>query len=203
MTMKITKAEVEQINMNSIADKILNWSQLLINDKPYRICEIEFYVKNAKHNDQYTHCNSDQLEYEKFYFHKYHNGTYKSGTYKGLDITFGSKNENSYFGILIRSVYDEENNEFIEGPCRTVNKILELNKCDNISELLDNKKIIGIFESPKLQLKYVDNLERKEINIGPRIGLSDKYPEYHKKKYRFVIYKDKIKKERKLLEKIN
>lgn len=75
----------------------------------------------------------------KWYFHRF-GKTYKVGTYKGMDLTFG-KGDKAYGGILIRAISsvgatDGKHlppNEFIEGPCNTVNKILEHNSDkDNI-----------------------------------------------------------------------
>jgi len=193
----ITKKLIESLDFGKIADQILNNYELVIKDQVYRICEIEFYCRCSKHEDKYTHCNKDQMEYEKFYFHKYNNGTYKAGTYKGIDITFG--NNNMYFGILIRSIYNEQNNEFIEGPCRTVNKILEINECSQVKELIGDE-ILGIYGDERVKIRHNKDLIKKSIYIGPRIGLSDKYPDYKLKKYRFIINSDKIKKDKKSLE---
>lgn len=63
----------------------------------------------------------------QWYFHKF-GKSYKSGTYKGLDITFG-KGSIAHGGILIRAISQLDPppvNEFIEGPCNCVNKILAL-----------------------------------------------------------------------------
>lgn len=197
----ITEKLIDQLNFDTIAEKILNSTELLINEKRFRICEIEIYFRSENHNDEYTHCNKDQSLFEKFYFHKYPNGTYKGGTYKGMDITFGKTTEekNRYFGILIRSIYNIRDNEFIEGPCRVVNKILELNGHDNIRDMIGNRTL-SIYNEKIVSIVHTDNLEFKNIYSGPRIGLSDKYPHYRNKNYRYVIYKNKIKKEKKKLE---
>lgn len=71
-------------------------------------------------------------------------GTYKSGSYKGLDISFGKPDLSAIGGILLRSlmpvtvtnhngkliVSGGSKDEFIEGPCNSVNRIL-LETCGN------------------------------------------------------------------------
>lgn len=183
-----------------ISNKILNQLILNVKNKKFRICEIEMYLRTDTHPDLYVHSNSDQLNFGKFYFHKYYNGTYKSGTWKGMDIVLGGPNK--YFGILVRSMMDLESGEFIEGPCKCVNKILEQFGFGNVSELFEsrpnNQEQISI-DDVDLKLEINDQLEIKKIFTGTRIGLSDKYPEYKNKQYRFVIYENKIKKEKKNL----
>lgn len=194
----IKKDLIDELKFDTIAEKLLNSYELVIGGEVYRICELEIYCRNEKHNDEYVHCNKDQSLYEKFYFHKYANGSYKGGTYKGMDITFGDNK--TFFGILIRSIYNERTGEFIEGPCRTVNKILEINEYDknNLKEFV-GENILSIYDDKRIFLKYNDDLNFKNIYSGPRIGLSDKYPNFKLKNYRYVIYKKKIKKDKKNL----
>lgn len=193
----------DNYDFTMIANKLLNQMVLKVNNKcTFRICEIEMYLKNQFHPDNYVHSNIDQQSWEKFYFHKYSNGTIKSGTWKGLDITLGNTETNTYFGILIRSIYDESNGEFIEGPCKCVNKILELFECDDIKSLINlhfnPNEQVSIYND-KLKISFDDNLIFQPIYVGSRIGLSGKYPDYASKLYRFCIYNNKIKKERKNL----
>jgi 3-methyladenine DNA glycosylase Mpg len=193
------KTDITDNDFDDVSDLILNKSILIINDCKYRICEIEFYLRNEGHDDQYTHTNPDQQLYGKFYFHKYKNGTYKSGTYKGLDITLGNKK--SHCGILIRSCYDIKNKEFIEGPCKSVNEILKQYDCNTINEFTNNK-ILDVLNNSRHFI--IDDYKSKKETIyhGSRIGLSDKYPEYRNKPYRYVIMKDKIKKQKRDLIKV-
>src|SRR5271170_8512868 len=117
------KINYENINrqlIQQIAESLLNKYVLVVGEKEYRLAEIEFYINNGTHNDQYTHGDPNQKKYGKWYFHRYRGHAYKSGTYKGLDLTLG--NDTTYFGILIRSIYDTTTNTMIEGPCRSVNK---------------------------------------------------------------------------------
>lgn len=171
--------------------------------RSYRLCEIEFYVHSIAHQDSYVHCSPDQLITSCFYFHKHKNGTFKSGTYKGLDVTFGSIGNGSdegkeYFGVLIRSVQNMESGEFIEGPCRTVNDILEFLGHHDVQALSGHIDLAkDAFDSSSAMCLLAADLPLEPMFAGPRIGLSAKYPEFRDKPYRICTMLDKIKKERK------
>jgi len=176
----------------SISEILLNECYLLVNKNKYRLVEIEFYLKCNSHDDPYTHCDPDQLLMHTFYFHKFGNGTYKAGTFKGMDLTFGNKKENAYFGILIRSIQNINTGVIIQGPCNTVNKILEEYHCDSILNFTNGKNLNIFDNDKKFILVPTSKLEKRQISHGPRIGLSAKYPEYHKRNYRFVTNKKNI-----------
>lgn len=182
---------------NDIADVILNRTVLCSNTKRYRICEIEFYYHGDNHEDQYTHQSDEQKMRCKFYFHKYHNGTYKSGTYKGLDITL-SPNDQTYFGILIRSIYDLDGKKFIEGPCKSVDELLSQFNFQTVNQFVEDKDLpLDIYEEENgiyLRDAEDDELREKTIYKGPRIGLSDKYLNFKAKKYRYAIMTKQLKK---------
>jgi 3-methyladenine DNA glycosylase Mpg len=208
-------------DFEALAHQLLNESVLIVNSgatttttlptKHYRLCEIEMYYKNrSDHNDEYVHGHQDQLKHAHFYFHRYHNGTYKAGTYKGMDITFG--NENVYFGVLVRSIEDLDTGEFTEGPCRVVNKLLESFQVNNVKELFathfPSLQQISV-DNPRLQLSsgvttasqspILSTLTEEKVYRGPRIGLSDKFPLFKNRPYRFAIKIKKIRKERNTL----
>lgn len=181
-----------------LADILLNKSYLLVNKHKYRLIEIEFYLKCPGHSDKYTHCHEDQLLRNTFYFHKFKTGTYKNGTFRGLDIVYGDVKTKSYFGILIRSIQKISNKKtnIIEGPCNVVNCILAEYDFDNIMDFTNGCNL-NIFQNDRdFVLKPFENLPAKEIYVGPRIGLSNKYPSYQNRNYRFVINKDCIKKKK-------
>lgn len=184
---------------NEIANHILNKTKLVAGDNSYRICEIEFYYFGEEHQDSYTHCSNEQESKCKFYFHRYKNGTYKAGTYKCLDITMGEKN--IYFGILIRSIMNIETKEFIEGPCRSLTEILKQFGCKEVKEFCDEKDLpLKIYDKKNnLYLEDLEenNLHKEQIYHGPRIGLSNKYPDWQNKHYRYAILIKNIKKQRK------
>lgn len=166
----------------SFANYILNKTVIICNNVNLRICEIEFYLKSDDHKDPYVHDLAEQHTYSNWYFHRYNNGTYKNGTFKGLDITFGDKSK--AFGILIRSIYHPID-KIIEGPCKTVNKLLELFEVKSIMDFTDNKTM-SIFND-KLKLVEMPDYDTQTIIRGPRIGLSNKNIEYQNKDYRFAI----------------
>jgi hypothetical protein len=175
---------------NHYAEKILNNSILKIQDKEYRICEIEMYYHGRDHEDNYTHCDELQLKFNQFYPHRFKNGSYKVGTYKCMDITYGDEVNHIYFGILIRSMKNIETNEFFTGPCICVREILNNFNCSEFTHFFDNY-IINEF-------KLIDTkLEHHNIFIGPRVGLSNKYPEFKDKKYRYATHIKYIKKQKK------
>lgn len=179
------------INFDQMANYILNRTVIVCNDNILRICEIEFYLKSVDHNDPYVHDTSEQHTYGNWYFHKHHTGTYKGGTFKGLDITFGSLK--SACGILIRSVMCLGNSvsgsvntkQVIEGPCKTVNKLLELLEVKSIMDFTQGNTIAINHE--KLKLIEIQTPTTDIIVKGPRIGLSNKNIEYQNAEYRFAI----------------
>lgn len=203
---EIDLKNIDQNLLDRIADSILNKHQIIIPDKDgndhiYRICEIEFYIMNENHNDKYVHQDEHQKTYGKWYFHRTQSGNYKGGTYKGVDLTLGD--DNTYFGILIRSIYSTEKSEMTEGPCRCVNTILELNNVKNVADYMVNRSDPPSARSTKnVHIKRCRGLEKYDVYSGPRIGLSDKYKEYQNKPYRYVIMNDQIKKDKKSLKKI-
>jgi hypothetical protein len=188
-------------NFPNIVNILFNNTLLHVNESTYRLCEIEFYYCGDGHRDEYTHCSEEQNQFGKFYFHKYQNGTYKSGTYKGLDITL-SPNKDTYFGVLIRSIKNMDNYDFIEGPCKTVDEILKqfdrkptkdgkTCSCTEVKHFTDGKELpLDIYDvNNKLYLEHFEETDDYDILTGPRIGLSDKYPEFKDKPYRFVSSK--------------
>lgn len=184
--------------IKKIASSLLMKYVIVVNEKEYRMCEIEFYIKSDQHNDKYTHGDKNQKSYGNWYFHRYPNGSYKSGTYKGMDLTLG--NINTFFGILIRSVFDLDLDSMIEGPCKVVNLILEANgKFDVKGYMEDKKDPLSVSCIDNIYLKRVDNLPNEHIYVGPRIGLSDKFPDWKEVLYRFIIKKNYIKKGKKSL----
>lgn len=188
-------------SFDSLANLILNNTSLFINGIRYRIIEIEFYYRNVNnHNDQYTHCCDEQKLWGKFYFHRYKNGTYKNGTYKGLDMTLGKMN--THFGILIRSIYNTIENYVVTGSCNVVNDIIKKYDCESIIDFTNNKTLDMLSNDRNFLVKNRKWKNREQIYYGKRVGLSDKYPEFRYKKYRYLIMKDHIKKQKRDLEKL-
>ena len=169
-----------------MCDTILNKYALRVNDELYEFMELEVYLYCDGHLDPYVHKAKDQSIPEMFYFHKSGN-SYKGGTYKGLDITFGFKEKEAYGGILVRSIRKIGETNTIEGPCKTVDKILEICKKDSIQDLVGDKQMKinnDILKIEKHNMQVTDKTIR-----SPRVGLKLKkppYEEYTMKRYRYT-----------------
>jgi 3-methyladenine DNA glycosylase Mpg len=184
------KKEKHNYNFKKLANLLLNRTVFKVNKHKFRPAEIEFYLYSEDHPDSYVHCHEDQLKYGFWYFHKT-GKSYKGGTFKGLDLCLGE--EDTYFGILIRSIYDIQEEKLIEGPCNCVNRILAVAEVESIKDFVDQG----------YQIKIRDEEHDEEtIYRGPRIGLSDKYPKYQYKKYRYAIMKELIKNQKTSLIKL-
>jgi len=187
--------------LHNIASSILNKHRLIIpvSDelvKEYRICEIEFYVRTPEHNDPSVQMHQTQTTYGKWFFHRTQSGSYKGGTTKALELTLGSKIDGTdiYFGVLIKSIYSETDNEFIEGACRVVNKILESNRCKSIEDYvskLNHSDPLNARFSQNIHIKRCSNMVKYDTYVGPRTGLT-KCIEFKDKPYRYAIMVDKI-----------
>ena len=185
-------------NFPYLADRILNYTMLMIAGQPHRICEIEFYLNSPNHHDSYVHGHDDQTKKGTWYFHRFNNGTYKAGTFKGMDIVVGSGD--THGAILIRAVVDVNGRKMIEGPCKTVDHILSLCGVDSIMTLTGNASLNVLDNARGVILVEGNPTKLEPISVGPRIGLSDKYPEYRNKPYRYVI--GPVKKEKKKLTRL-
>lgn len=173
---------------------LLNDCLLVIAGEEWKIAEIEYYLTDDTHKDPFIHGDEHQSTPGRWYFHRQNGKNYKSGTYKGLDITFGYQNSSSkvYGGILIRSIY--QGKTFIEGPCKTVDKILELNGYDSINDLvsnyIDEDETLPIYSS-LLKLTWKKGATERHILWAPRVGLTLKRytkarEQYLMKDYRFL-----------------
>lgn len=157
----------------------------MVNGHIHRICEVEFYLNSPEHLDHYVHGHEDQRKKGTWYFHRYNNGTYKSGTFKGMDLVLGSGNTAG--AVLIRSVFDINGRKFIEGPCNTVNHILALCGIDSIPTFTGGQSL-NFLENHRGVFLIAGNIGTPDtIFWGPRYGLSNKYPEYKDRYYRFAL----------------
>lgn len=102
-----------------LATKIIKDYCIICGAKKYRFAEIEFYYydKNSEtFNQEWNHKTYPRTEKEAgdLFFH-----------YSGVDICFDSSFGKGHFGgILIRSLFDEEENRYITGPLLCANEIL-------------------------------------------------------------------------------
>jgi hypothetical protein len=189
---------------DQLANILLNKTLFVANAKKFRLSEIEFYYCGEGHSDTYTHCSDEQQMNGKFYFHKYKTGTYKSGTYKGLDITL-SPDKLAYFGILIRSIQDQETGKITEGPCKSVNMLLEQFGHTEVKDFVRDKILpLNIYDE-QYQFHIIDTnqLPAQIIYKGPRIGLSDKYPQFKELPYRYAINLDQIHKQKRSMKRLD
>lgn len=192
---------------DQIAEEILFCSHLVINGSNFKILEIEFYLNNSQHPDIFTHSSKYQKTNFHWYFHRSSEGehSYKGGTYKGLDLTFGS--ETSHGGILLRSIMDEKTNEIIEGPCKVVDKILDVCKSNTIKDLVVERLKNNICaNNPVLHIKQDVCRNMGNVFKSPRIGLTlkkkdnfDLRVQYISRLYRYVVYPSKISKGKKMV----
>jgi hypothetical protein len=191
-------------NIEYIANSLLNSTVLIINGTPYAICEVEMYLKSETHLDLYSHATPDQLTYGKWAFHRYNTGSFRSGTFKGVDVSLGDGK--NWYGILIRSMYHPSDG-MIVGPCRVVHFILEAYGLTPDTAGLTwfvsgNSNVQSKFPEPLCVLNNRHNFvlanaipANIQVWKGPRIGLSDKYPEFRERKYRFLVHPHLIKKD--------
>ena len=188
-----------------IMNYLLNQCKLVVDGNEHELIELELYLHSKQHPDPFVHMNEQQMNFGTWYFHKGGkrlDSNFRGGTFKGLDIIFGSKTDNIYAGILIRSLCDK-NNKLIEGSCNCVNHILSLvNKDNDIPGFIKNHcNDLSIFNDSKNEL-YIKGLT-SDMNISgltsnnsiifccPRVGLSLKkglpnQKQYIMKNYRMI-----------------
>lgn len=172
----------------------LNGANLIIGQSLCKICEIELYYYSHDTKivngfllgpDSYVHQDPLQLTFGQVYFHRSGN-SYRGGNYKGMDLTFSGKNV--YFSILVRTIQNLSTGDVISGPCLVVNHILELLNYQSINDLVKAAGGGINFLTPNqfIYLQSVKECSKEPILYGPRVGLSDKYPQFKMLPYRFV-----------------
>ena len=196
------KQKLDHNCFKDLAEYLLEEVIIKVKDKKYRICEIEFYYYSDDHLDEYVHKDKDQLENGKIYFHK-KGGNYKSGTFKGMDLVL-SQGKDNYFGILIRAIYDIDEDNFISGPCNSVNEILNILGYDNVKSYMESRKHKLVDFHGKDDITVCEyELESEDIYVGSRIGLNkDKNEDFFDKKYRYVTMINQVKKEKRKLKRV-
>ena len=116
---------------SSIADHLLNRTQLVVAGRRHRLTEIEFYYRGPGHEDPFTHGDPIQIHPGLWYFHKT-SGVFRGGTYKGVDLTFGDGTARA--GILLRGL-ETEDRVLIDGPSLLVDHLLRLCERQTVAEL--------------------------------------------------------------------
>lgn len=182
---------------NVVAKLLLLQSNLMVADKAYEFLDIEFYFYNEKiHPDPYSHSFQYASSVRKkesvtgsWYFHRFTGMEKYTHTRRGLDITYGDGEKQRYGGILIRSIKNLQDGRVISGPSRVVAEIiLSANDPLNLERIAFDMNA-GVAFDPKelLHISPLENPRTVHVCSSERFGLSDKYPEYRGKKYRFFV----------------
>jgi len=190
------KQEAVLSGFEAIAKTLLNSCILIIKGKDHLLREIEFYLNCQTHPDVFAHSTEDQLTSGQWAFHKT-GSSYRGGSFKGLDITFGI---GGYGGILIRAI-EPPGGDYIDGPSKVVDKILELTQTSSIVDLVGSDQFsLNVFKSSLLQLKSVtDGSNLTSIVSSARIGLTlrnEAQVPFVIKPYRFMSKPDMVRKGR-------
>ena len=206
-----------ELSISENAENLFKNFLFKIGETCYLLGEIEFYLNdNGNHIDPFVHCNSQQLEYGKFYYHR--EPLAKLGfTLKGLDFTYGNKDKNIYAGILIRAIYNPKTGEYIDGPSKVVDEILTKSEVESVSKLkeyqLDKEiKLVYNKNTNKRLWEYVNSKNPKhfdgQLYVGRRIGLKiskkimvgteqyKKMEKYQNALYRYCVFRQIKKKEK-------
>ena len=182
--------DIDEGNSNErfkeIASKLMNEYVILIDGKEFFMTELEFYYHSEKHPDPYVHKDEAQLNFGAFYVHK------KNGNRGGIDLTFGSKEEGVFCGVLLRGIKDKKG-VFFTGPNTIKNKVFCKNL--NVGNYEDLQDIIDKCERVKLE----NSIEKNEqIYHSTRVGLKPTFQDYneHSGKYiyklhRFIAFNEK------------
>ncbi|CAK7994949.1 Hypothetical protein POVR1_LOCUS467 [uncultured virus] len=125
-----------QLAFNKIADTLMNSYMLKVGETMFQLTEIEFYYNCKEHPDIFAHSDETQLTCGQWYFHRTGN-SFRGGNYKGLDITFGVT---GYGGILIRAMKNQQTGEYVDGPCKVVDKILSITGFQDLNSLVGDEK---------------------------------------------------------------
>jgi hypothetical protein len=173
-----------------LAGKLLNNVDLVINGETYRFAELETYYHGPGHMDLFAHCDPVQLEHGRWYFHRTR-GEYRGGSFKGLDLALGDGK--AHFGILIRTIVKEDGT-MLDGPCVTVDHMLEKTKAASVAVLdgIINSRKIWDSTSP-LSIRMSAKQRTNAVHTSARVGLTLKKakgkpdaPKFVARQYRYL-----------------
>jgi hypothetical protein len=174
----------------ALVGRLMNECDLVVAGDRYRFTELETYYHGGAHLDPFAHRDPVQLEVGRWYFHRTA-GEYRGGSFKGLDLALGDGA--AYFGVLIRGVIALAGG-VLDGPCVTVDHILEKTKAANVAALdgiINGRKIWD----PSAPLHLVPAAERRAdaVYASARVGLTLKKakgkpdaPRFVARPYRFL-----------------
>ncbi len=109
-----------------------------------------------------------------------------------MDITFGSSNDSSYGGILLRSIENKQTGEVYEGSCLVVDALLNLCQSKTIKELVEMKfnGNLHVFNSNSfIYLRTIKSKIDRELLASPRVGLTLKIPSIDRERFLFRPYR--------------
>ncbi len=156
------------VSLEKTAYELMNDWVVWSNTTPYRIAELEFYIRSATHDDNYTHGHPLQQTNGKWYMHG-----------SGIDITCGS--DDHYGGILIRALQSLANPSaagYVYGPITCTAKLFE-----GLDTVLLHNFSFGL---AKDETGLIAN--RETPIAAPRVGLaSAKNPAMFGRHYRFLF----------------
>lgn len=168
ISLEINNNSIEQ-SFDRIAKQILLEKALYVNDKVFRITEIEFYYFYEKlHEDNYTHKHNRAVGEWRF-----HN--------QGIDITFGCNNK-SDGGILIRGILNDDalpNEKYVNGPRKILMSIFEA------FGRVDDKTTFVLKDGEKRNVSIIKTFR----HLPNKIECS----EYHNKHYRYLVDLESLK----------
>lgn len=173
--------------------------------KRFAIVEIEFYLFSKEHADYITY--PRKMDEGRWFFHQsgvdltfksknieYHKEKYKKETYK-------LKNSPVFGGILIRGLYDIQNDEYIFGPQKCVNVLWDNFYAFHISEsqypIIEKELLstsmhfyqcprhINIQGEDKRETKIKEWIKRLGIENLEDIDIKDYQRKYFEAPYRF------------------
>lgn len=190
------QAQLEK-GFNKVAKILLLQSNLMVANKAYELLDIEFYFYNEKiHADPYSHSfqyassvRKKQSVTGSWYFHRFTGIEKYTHTRRGLDITYGDGEKERYGGILIRGIKNLQENRIISGPSRVVGEIISAANDPHNLERIAFDMNAGVAFDPKklLHISPIETPRTIPVFSSERFGLSNKDPEYRKKKYRFFV----------------
>lgn len=172
----------------SLADRLLNQWELVVNGKSHRLKEVEFYYYGKGHLDPFAHRHPLQLTWGRWYFHR-EGESYRGGSFKGLDLSFGP--EEVHGGILFRTG-ETAGGEEVNGCSLWVDHLVRTAEMDDqgsLDEAVGDRKV---WRESELYLRPA-KLEPREVVATARVGLTLKrmadhpdMPRYLMAPYRFL-----------------
>jgi len=147
-----------QTSFEKIAQNIFNTVKLNINGELFLPIEIEFYYYSEHHKDMKTLKRTSKVG--DLFFHDY-----------GIDLCFESDGKNQYGGILLRSIKSIADENFINGPLKVTQAIM--------NKIKVNESFIISYDQSDLQSRSLTKYKR--------IISANTDNHYIEKPYRFAI----------------